>query len=59
MKFVFDLDGTICFKGQPVSDALLKVLEEMVEQGHEVVLLPPGRFAICFPFFMSVFIITR
>ncbi|MEF7439423.1 HAD family hydrolase [Paenibacillus lautus] len=38
MKFVFDLDGTICFKGQPVSDALLKALEELVEQGHEVVI---------------------
>ncbi|GAB6927835.1 Cof-type HAD-IIB family hydrolase [Paenibacillus sp. JCM 10914] len=37
MKFVFDLDGTICFKGQPVSDELLKALESLVELGHEVV----------------------
>ncbi|MBX4151939.1 HAD-IIB family hydrolase [Paenibacillus lautus] len=37
MKFVFDLDGTICFKGQPVSDELLKALEELVAQGHEVI----------------------
>ena len=37
MKFVFDLDGTICFKGRPVSDELLKALEELVAQGHEVI----------------------
>lgn len=37
MKFVFDLDGTICFKGQPVSDVLLKTFEELVGQGHEVI----------------------
>ncbi|GAA0839701.1 Cof-type HAD-IIB family hydrolase [Bifidobacterium pullorum subsp. gallinarum] len=37
MKFVFDLDGTICFKGQPVSDMLLKTLEVLVGQGHEVI----------------------
>ncbi|WP_028392471.1 HAD hydrolase family protein [Bacillus cihuensis] len=37
MKFVFDLDGTICFKGQPVSDKLLSSLEKLVDQGHEVI----------------------
>ncbi|GAQ16449.1 thiamin pyrimidine pyrophosphate hydrolase [Oceanobacillus picturae] len=37
MKYIFDLDGTICFKGQPVSEALLVALEKLVEQGHEVI----------------------
>lgn len=37
MKFVFDLDGTICFKGQPVTEKLLCALEELAEQGHEVI----------------------
>ncbi|CAM4151847.1 HAD-IIB family hydrolase [Bacillus manliponensis] len=37
MKFVFDLDGTICFKGQPVSEIILKGLEKLVAQGHEVI----------------------
>lgn len=37
MKFVFDLDGTICFKGQPVSEKLLSSLEKLVVQGHEVI----------------------
>lgn len=37
MKFVFDLDGTICFKGQPVSEKLLIALEKLVGQGHEII----------------------
>ncbi|PFJ70708.1 HAD-IIB family hydrolase [Bacillus nitratireducens] len=37
MKFVFDLDGTICFKGQPISERLLVTLEKLVAQGHEVI----------------------
>ncbi|KMY50338.1 HAD-IIB family hydrolase [Peribacillus loiseleuriae] len=37
MKFVFDLDGTICFKGQPVSEKLLVSLEKLVAQGHEII----------------------
>lgn len=37
MKFVFDLDGTICFKGQPVTEKLLCALDELTEQGHEVI----------------------
>ncbi|TYR78383.1 HAD-IIB family hydrolase [Priestia megaterium] len=37
MKFVFDLDGTICFKGRPVSEKLLTSLEKLVAQEHEVI----------------------
>ncbi|WP_155592949.1 HAD-IIB family hydrolase [Lysinibacillus cavernae] len=37
MKFVFDLDGTICFKGQPVSEKILGSLENLVIKGHEVI----------------------
>lgn len=37
MKFVFDLDGTICFKGQPISEKLLVSLEKLISQGHEVI----------------------
>ncbi|MCR8632126.1 HAD-IIB family hydrolase [Paenibacillus radicis (ex Xue et al. 2023)] len=37
MKFVFDLDGTICFKGQPISDRLVQCLEKLIEAGHEVI----------------------
>ncbi|MGG3853956.1 HAD-IIB family hydrolase [Caldifermentibacillus hisashii] len=37
MKFVFDLDGTICFKGQSVSERILKSLEKLEAQGHQVI----------------------
>lgn len=37
MKFVFDLDGTICFKGQPVSEKILTGLEALTGAGHEVI----------------------
>lgn len=37
MNFVFDLDGTICFKGLPVSDKILNVLEKVQLRGHNVI----------------------
>lgn len=37
LRFVFDLDGTICFKGQPVSNRILYSLSELTEAGIEVI----------------------
>ncbi|MGE7942061.1 HAD-IIB family hydrolase [Lysinibacillus xylanilyticus] len=37
MKFVFDLDGTICFKGQPLSEGITSALEACIENGHEII----------------------
>lgn len=37
MKFVFDLDGTICFKGQPVTERIMDALEKLEDSGHEVI----------------------
>ncbi|MGE6663864.1 HAD-IIB family hydrolase [Paenibacillus xylanexedens] len=37
MRFVFDLDGTICFKGQPISDRLVQSIDRLLERGHEVI----------------------
>lgn len=36
MKFVFDLDGTICFKGKPVSEKIVDCLLELKASGHEL-----------------------
>ncbi|GGE45275.1 hydrolase [Pullulanibacillus camelliae] len=36
MRFVFDLDGTICFRGKPVSEALLQCFERLEQNGHGV-----------------------
>lgn len=37
LKFVFDLDGTVCFKGQPISDRILQSLSELKDAGIEVI----------------------
>lgn len=37
LRFIFDLDGTICFKGKPISDKILHALSELTETGHEVI----------------------
>lgn len=37
MIFVFDLDGTICFHGEPLNKQIVRALENCVEQGHEVI----------------------
>lgn len=37
MQFVFDLDGTICFKGKPVSDKILDSLAELTKNDHQVI----------------------
>ncbi|MGE7674626.1 HAD-IIB family hydrolase [Lysinibacillus sp. NPDC094403] len=37
MKFVFDLDGTICFKGQPLSEGITNALEACIHNGHDII----------------------
>lgn len=37
MKFVFDLDGTLCFNGQPVSGKILSSLAKAMEAGIEII----------------------
>ncbi|MGM0845157.1 MAG: HAD-IIB family hydrolase [Bacillota bacterium] len=37
MKFVFDLDGTICFKGEPVTEKIMDALENLTMKGHDVI----------------------
>ncbi|NIK76468.1 hypothetical protein FHS15_001593 [Paenibacillus castaneae] len=37
MKFVFDLDGTICFKGNPLSKAMVQALDDFEKKGHEII----------------------
>ncbi|MYL41013.1 HAD-IIB family hydrolase [Virgibacillus salexigens] len=55
MKFVFDLDGTICFNGEYISEPIIQGLEQLERKGHELIfasarpirdLLPvlPSRF---------------
>ncbi|TVX93438.1 HAD-IIB family hydrolase [Paenibacillus agilis] len=37
MKIVFDLDGTICFSGKPLSEKMIKALDLLVNKGHEII----------------------
>ena len=37
MDFVFDLDGTICFKGQRISRKISNGLLELKRQGHRII----------------------
>ncbi|WP_106767706.1 HAD-IIB family hydrolase [Paenibacillus faecalis] len=37
MIFVFDLDGTICFQGKPLSPIIINALDELTHQGHEII----------------------
>ncbi|GAA3404851.1 HAD-IIB family hydrolase [Paenibacillus hodogayensis] len=37
MQFVFDLDGTICFKGRPISEPLVLAIDKLIAAGHDVI----------------------
>lgn len=37
MKFVFDLDGTICFRGKPLSPVIINALDKLADHGHEII----------------------
>lgn len=37
LKFIFDLDGTVCFKGQPISSRILHSLSELTQAEIEVI----------------------
>lgn len=37
LRFIFDLDGTVCFKGQPISNRILHSLSKLTEAGIEVI----------------------
>ncbi|WP_028595033.1 HAD-IIB family hydrolase [Paenibacillus assamensis] len=36
MNIVFDLDGTICFSGKPLSNKMIQALDLLVNEGHEI-----------------------
>ncbi|MFB9274347.1 HAD-IIB family hydrolase [Cohnella cellulosilytica] len=37
MQFVFDVDGTICFQGKPLSEPIVAALDVLTRQGHELI----------------------
>ncbi|WP_239619223.1 HAD-IIB family hydrolase [Cohnella mopanensis] len=49
MKFVFDLDGTICFKGKPITEKILGVLDLLERNGHSVIFASARPIRDIFP----------
>lgn len=37
MNFVFDLDGTICFNGKPISEKIAQALDNLQMKGHTII----------------------
>ena len=37
MIFVFDLDGTICFQGEPLDEQIVQALHSLTKQQHEII----------------------
>lgn len=38
MNFIFDLDGTICFKGQPISPEIINALWQLHSADHNIII---------------------
>lgn len=47
MKFVFDLDGTLCFDGMTMSKDLQKVLLTAPRYGHEIIFTTARSYRDC------------
>lgn len=47
MRFVFDLDGTICFDRQTIAPVLHKALRELKDRGHELVFASARSYRDC------------
>lgn len=37
MIFVFDLDGTICFQGKPLSPVIIDAIDKLTYHGHDII----------------------
>ena len=47
MKFVFDLDGTLCFDGMTMSKELQEVLLTAPKYGHEIIFATARSYRDC------------
>ncbi|KGR79435.1 HAD-IIB family hydrolase [Ureibacillus manganicus] len=37
MNFVFDIDGTLCFDGKTIDLSIIEAINELTEEGHEII----------------------
>lgn len=47
MKFVFDIDETICYDGHTIDTKIRKALHELEEAGHEVIFASARSYRDC------------
>lgn len=38
MKFVFDIDGTLCFNGKSIDPSIVDALLQLQNSGHELII---------------------
>ncbi|RKN84470.1 HAD-IIB family hydrolase [Paenibacillus ginsengarvi] len=55
MRAVFDLDGTICFAGKPLSKQVVRVLEAAEANGHELIFASARPIRDLLPVLPAVF----
>lgn len=53
MRFVFDIDGTLCFDGRLIDQTIIDTLLQLQHDGHELI------FVICCQFYHQYFISTH
>lgn len=49
MRFVFDLDGTLCFDGRTISDDIKEVLGKAQYYGHQIAFASARSYRDCIP----------
>ncbi|MGT2828339.1 HAD hydrolase family protein [Streptococcus hillyeri] len=49
MRFVFDLDGTLCFDGKTIAPEIKEVLTEASHYGHQIVFASARSYRDCIP----------
>ena len=47
MKFVFDLDGTLCFDCKMISDPITQAIQRLEEKGHQIYFASARPIRIC------------
>ena len=56
MKFVFDIDGTLCFNGKSIDPSIIDALLQLQNADHELYLHLHDRFVICYQYYQKSFI---
>ena len=59
MRFVFDIDGTLCFDGRLIDQTIIDTLLQLQHDGHELIFASARQFVVCCQFYHQYFIGTH